>query len=315
LKQAALANPHPLQCIHCGSPVSTNAASVVEAGKGDGLTVGLSHADCLAPDDRVLGTVRSRYFEENPTLINFDFNGWFRASNGRQIGFSSAELVRSRRKQLVWGGRRLRGPAGPFVVELLLRGGGREFAWVRNGIHRFSRAGAEDFVARFNADAANQGAADPFCYTEQTKAFGRRSLLTEQFGGRERLYVIESARVRPYDQHFAARYTRPGNWYAPLLYLRDLLTGEALSILGSVVLLREPLSLPNYLDNWREAGVPIPKYETISLLTDRDFDDFMLLLDDNKMGAIVDPMIASDTSTHFVNGIPIRSVEAITASI
>lgn len=212
------------------------------------------------------------------------------------------------------GGRRLRGPAGPFVIEMLLQGGGREFVTSRNVIDRFTKAHADDFVARLQEAIDKDEGKDPFCYTDQSKAFGRRSTLIEQFGGKERLLVIERARVRSYDERFAARYTRPGHWYAPLAYLRDISTGEAFSIIGSVVLLRAPLSLANYLANWREAGIHTQDYELVSLLNDREFDDFMLRLEDQGLSAIVDPIVASDTSTHFASGLPIRSVESIKAN-
>jgi hypothetical protein len=312
LKQAALANSHPLHCIHCGNPISSNNAPVVESGREQTLTVGLSHEACLAPDDRVLGSIRCQFFEEHPELIHFDPNAWFVASHNGQMTFHAAEFLRSQ-PFLAWGGRRRRGPPGPFVVEMQLQGGGREIVTSRNEVDRFSKADATDFVARLNTYIHERGYSDPLCYTEQTKSFGPRSTLIEQFGGRERLLLVEGARARSYDQRFAARYTRPGNWYAPLFYLRDLSIGEPFSILGSIVLLTTPLSLVNHLDNWREAHIPIPNYETVSILTDRDFDDFMLWLEGHGRNVIVDPMVKVDTSARFISGIPIRSVESIVA--
>lgn len=127
-------------------------------------------------------------------------------------------------------------------------------------------------------------------------------------------FSLLSARARPYDERFAARYTRSGHWYAPLAYLRQTSTGEAFSIIGAVALLRAPLSLSNYLANWKEAGIQVPDYELVSLLGDRQFDDFMMLLEDKGLSAIVDPMLASDSSTRFVSGFPIQSVEQMTGA-
>ena len=202
---------------------------------------------------------------------------------------------------------------GNHVVELLLQGGGREIATVRNGVHRFPKPEAEHFAERLNRQITDQGTKDPFCYTDESKAFGSRSLLLSQFGGKEKIVPVERARARPYDERFAARYTRPGSWYAPLLFLRSLVDGRPIKILTAVALLTDPTKLGNYLVNWREAGLEITNYETVSLLTDAQFDDFMMEMTDQNIAVLVDPLLTSDKSTKFASGLEIRSIEQLTA--
>ncbi|MDZ4362113.1 hypothetical protein [Brevundimonas sp.] len=311
VRKAALANPNPMHCLHCGRPVSSTTASMVEVGTGEELLVGLSHQQCLEPEDRVLGAIKSEFFEEHLELVNFDPNAWFRAIHNGQRTFSNAEEFRGREIVLGWGGKRSSVLPGNYVVEMLLRGGGREIVTVRNGVHRFSKPEAEQFADRLNSQMATQGITDPYCYTDESKAFGTKSFLVPKFGGKEKIVPVERARARPYDERFAARYSRPGSWYAPLLFLRSVDDGEPVRVLTAVALLTDPLTVGNFLENWREAGLELTHYEIVSLLTDEQFDDFMCDMAAQKLRVVVDPLIASAESTSLISGIEIRSISDI----
>jgi hypothetical protein len=314
LRNVALENQNPLHCIHCGSPVSSASALLIEVTQEADLTVGLSHAPCLQPQDRVIGTIQSKFFEAHSALINFDVNGWFRAAHGGQIAFANAKYLGDNQVAMAWGGRRSQVNPGQFVVEMQLQGGGSEFVTVRNGVHRFQRAEADEFAERLRDWIGSQGAADPLCYSDQTKTFGVKSVVLKQIGGRERLTPVESARVRQYDQRLAARYSRPGSWYAPLLFVRCSKTGTPLRILGTVVLLTDPFVFANHLSNWKEAGIPVEFYETVSLLTDAQVDNFMAEMEESGSPVIIDPLLVTDTSTRFVAGTPFQSIAALAVS-
>lgn len=312
LKKAALRNPHPFHCLHCGRPVSEKEPCLVEMGSLAEPVVGLCHMRCLAPADRLLGKAQSDFFDAHPGLVNFDANAWFQASHGGQIAIANAGLVRSGRvAYLAWGGLNPKGPLGQYVVEISLQGGGREIVTQRNGVHRFSKTEADNFVSRLNKsfEEARAGS-DPWCYTDQSKGFGTRSLLIEQLGGKERIVPVEVARVRAYEERFAVRFGRPGQWYAPLLYLQSLTTGEPVAFLNSVLLLSDPLKLGNFLENWREAKMHIPEYETTSILTDVEFDEFMRWVEGRGWAAVVDPLLNPADGT-MASGLPIRSLEGI----
>jgi hypothetical protein len=312
LRKAALGNPHPLHCVHCGRPVSEKKPPLIEIGPLGEPIVGLTHGKCLAPSDRVLGMASCDFFEVHPELVNFDVNAWFRTSHGGQIAFANAEQLRSGRQRfMAWGGLNPRGPLGQHVVEISLQGGGREIVTERNGVHRFSRAEADEAVSKFNKSFEEaRKRSDPICYTDESKMFGPRSLLIEHGGGKERIIPVERARVRRYDERFTARFSRPGQWYAPLLYLRCLASGEPLSIHNAVLLLTDPLRLANFLHNWREAKIEIPDYETANILSDIEFDEFMRWIEARGWAAVVDPLF-DPTDGSLTSGLPIRSLEAL----
>jgi hypothetical protein len=308
LRQAALANPTPLLCLHCRKAVSSNLGHFVEQTRGE-ITVGFSHSDCLAPADRVLGLPYSRLFEETPELVNFDPNAWFRASHGGQLAFHLVETLKGGPKMILWGGRRHKAAPGDYVVEMLLRGGEREFVTVRNGIDRFEKTQAEAFAAQMNEWIEAQKDTDFLCISDETKLFGTRDSVLEQVGAKEKLIVIESARVRRYEQRFAARYETPGSWYAPLLYFRSEETGELYALNGLIVLITTPFALRNFVDNWKSTGLSLDRFETISILDDRSFDDFMIWLEGRDV--IVDPMLKPNDPTTFIGGTQIKSIDEV----
>jgi hypothetical protein len=80
-------------------------------------------------------------------------------------------------------------------------------------------------------------------------------------------------------------------------------------------LLTRPLSLGTYLENWKEVGFDVPDYEIVSLLSDLDFDKFMLSLEEAGGTAVVDPIFEANGPPRIVSGFPIASVESISNTI
>ncbi len=311
LRKSVLENPHPGRCLHCGRPVSEKEPSLVEQGPLMEPIVGLCHTKCLLPADRLVGRAKMDFFEDYPELVNFDANAWFRASHGGQIAIANASIVVGRTPHLLWSSDNFKWLEKQYVVEISLVGGGREIVTLRNGVHRFSKAEADDFVVRLNQSFNEaRSCSDPLCYTDQSKGFGQRSLLLEQLGGKERIIPVEVARVRRYDERFAARYHRPGYWYAPLLYLRYLSTEEPVMVLDTVLLISDPLKLRNFIENWREAKIDVSDYETRSILSDSEFDEFMRLTERNGWRAVINPLLNPANGT-MASGIPISSLDAM----
>ncbi|QKC97157.1 hypothetical protein [Mesorhizobium sp. NZP2298] len=312
LRNAIKQNEHPLLCLHCGQTVAEPLAAFVEIGHFLNPVVGLVHSACLKPVDRVIGGAKSPFSEEHPELVNFDANAWFRAVNGGQRAFDNLNLLRAGPvAHMGWGGRIARGPAGQFLVEVLLKDGGSEIVTQRNTLHRFSKREAEEFVARLNIMFKEKSdAGDPFCYTDQSKGFGPRSILIEQFGAREKRREVASAQVRQFEQRLVAPYSRPGQWYAPVLSLRYSSSGDPVALGGAVILLTDPLALKDHLNNWREAGFEVTDYELVSVLTDADFDDFMRWVEDHGHFAVVDALLDPGTGM-LASGVLLRSIESI----
>lgn len=297
LGQAFRDNPHPLRCVHCETTVSEPTAEVIETGTLAAPIVGLVHARCLKAADRLLGIAKSEFSEANPQLVNFDVNGWVKAAYAGQRTFDNLKALNAGPvAHFAWGGRAKAGPPKPFVVEVTLQNGESEIVTLRNKLHRFSRPEAERFIAELNsgfAAAAKKG--DPFCYTDESKGFSIRSILLQQFGAKERIRPVKTATIRRFEARFEQVDTRPGYWYAPLIALRSLDTGEPINLGGAAVLLTDPLSVERFLENWSDAGMPAPAYETLALLSDDDFDDYMQSVDDEIGAAIVDPMLDPET--------------------
>ena len=314
LQRALESNTTLLNCVHCSKAVFSVSASVVELQPLEKPIVGLAHEECLQPADRVIGSIQSDFVREHPELVNFDVNAWYRAIHGGQSVFASAQhLAGGQKVRIAWGGLEPRGPDGAFVVEISLRGGGREIVTRRNGVQRFSKSDAEEFAANLNKQfeiAREKG--DPLCYSDESKTFGPRSEVLKLIGAREKIIPIEHARTRKYDVKFAIRYTLPGHWYAPLLYLRERETGEPVIQDHAILMITDPLKLSLFLENWKSIEVDVEGYELAIILNDGEFDEFMRWGEGKGYSAIVDP-IFDPASSLLISGYPIRSTESMLA--
>lgn len=305
-------NPHPLRCLNCAKPIFTERCSIIEAGTLDEPLLGLVHAECVRPSDRVLGGIRSQLFAKHPELVHFDASAWTRASENGQQMFQNAEYIGGGQSVvLAWNDPGGDGPPGDWIVETSLTNGDRVIATQRNHVHRFGRAEAEAFALSLDKayDRARSDA-DPFCYSDQTLAFGTRSQLLERIGVKERITPVDRARARRYDARFAARFERAGLWYAPLVILRDAQDGTWVAHDGEVMAVTNPLALTRYISNWREAGVDLPPYETVSLLSDEAFDAFMRSIISAGFRLAVDPLF-DPASMAMVGGFKLVSMEDI----
>jgi hypothetical protein len=192
-----------------------------------------------------------------------------------------------------------------------LLNGERELVTQRNAVHRFSRPAAEVFVRELNGlFSEHREAGDPFCYSDHTKAFGPKSQLLDLLGVKEVLRPVDHPRVRPYDATFANRFSRPGHWYAPILYLRSSPGDEPVALERAVLLITDQLSLKAYLGNWREAGIDIGAYRTEALLDDAAFDAFMRGNEARGHVAVVNPLI-DPASKELIAGRLIMSPERL----
>lgn len=312
LKEKLLNLESPLTCVHCDKNIFSSSAQLIEQGKFDDLIVGLCHLECLAPNDRILGLVKNDFFDSHKELINFDVNGWYKAAiNGGQTVLCNAKSIANKEKIIAWGGRRLKQPKGSFVVEILLENGDSEFATSRNKIDRFSKCDAEKFALQLSENFKKYKDVDPFCMSDESKGFGKKSDLISIFGGSEKLRLCNKARVRAYDKKFAARYINKHFWYAPLSYLFDVERDKPLELCDFIPFISNPFSLKNFLDNWIGEGITIPEYEIRLLLSDVEFDDFMFWIEDHDKKVIIDPILTIDESYELLSGYIIKSMENI----
>ncbi len=312
IKRAADLNTTPLTCLHCGRPVFSPSAHVIELAPIDNPVVGLTHDGCLQAADRILGTIKNDMFDSHSELIDFDVTGWFEALHGGQMVFANADYLASpKRTNIMWGGGEIKDPKRNYMIEISLLNGEREIVTRRNGVDRFSKEDAESFAQKLNYEFVKGRAdLDPFCYSDESKAFGQKSQLLSLLGVREKFRPIDQAKVRRYDATIANRFSRPGHWYAPLFYLRNLITDDPISEKDAVFLLTDPLALKSYIENWKDANIEIGEYAIEVLLTDREFDDFMQWNEDRGFFAIVNPILDS-TNSSLISGRPIISADLL----
>lgn len=311
LENALRRNTRPLLCVHCSEAVWEPMVQAVEIGDYQNPVVGFSHQRCLRPTDRVVGAASIPVAEEHPELVNFDVNAWFQAAREGQRSFNNMDTIRAGNiAYMLWHGEP-KGPLGQYLVEMQLRDGGYEIVTRRNQLHRFSRGEAEKFVASLNLQLQSaRVAGDPICYTDESKGYGNRSILIAQFGLREKIREVASARILPFEQRFVAAFARPGKWYAPLMYLRHSPTDLPCGAPGAVFVLTDPMSLKVHLDNWAIAGMPISDYEVMSLLSDEAFDDFMRWIDERDLIVVVDAVF--DPVEHqLVSGVILQSMRRL----
>lgn len=309
LENALHQNLRPLLCVHCGEAVWEPVAQAVEVGDYQQPIVGLLHARCLRPIDRVVGAAQIPIAEKHPELVNFDVNAWFHAANEGQRTFSNLDTIRTGPiSHLLWNGSQPKGPLGQYLIEVQLQDGGFEIVTQRNHLHRFTLAEAQEYAAELNVQfQAQRELGDPICYTGESKGYGLRSTLFAQFGVREKMREVSIARVRPFDQSLVAAYARPGKWYAPVLYLRHRPSDSPFGLAGAILLLTDPLSVKSHLDNWSAAGLAIEEYELVALLNDEAFDDFMRWADERDLFVVVDAVL--DPVEHrLASGAVIRSM-------
>ncbi|MGO9004598.1 MAG: hypothetical protein ACLQIQ_06840 [Beijerinckiaceae bacterium] len=304
ISDAFAANKTPLLCLHCGEGVFSQTAQVVEIGRDKTLAVGLSHLECLKSDDRVLGSIAHDLFEKYPELVNFDVNGWARSARAGNGGFGGLELVGAHNAVMTWAGHRPETHNGPYLVEAILEDGESRFVTHRNSVSRFTASHADAFVAQIKNTVA-ECTADPWCYSSDSWAFGQQSILMQTLGGSERILKMLDARKVKYDARVAEAYASPGHWFAPLCYLRSIQSGEPISIMGMVPLLRDPWVLKNYLDSWRRAGALISEYEVASLLDDHAVDIFLLRSFEVGLSPMIDPLLHTGDEIELAAGVPI----------
>ena len=301
-------NRDMLKCVHCGRPVSEALTSMVEFGAGKELMVGLVHSDCIRPADRRIGRAKVPFFEENPGLVKFDVNAWFAAAHAGNVLFRSFPAVEQKVVPVFWNRRTWTDErTGGFVIDTVLSNGSKIPVTKRGRIQRFSKHHVHEAVKYFNRQVAEcREKGNPLCMTDRNYVFGVRSSLMDNLERGEVINEIAEFKDRPYESIEEAQYSGLRNWYAPLLALIDSMTHQAI-VLGDVApVLSDPLKTDVYLSNWRECGFDVRGYETVSLLTDDEVDEYFSRVIDSGLTVIVDPFCSVDGSGELMQGFVIQ---------
>jgi hypothetical protein len=134
-----------------------------------------------------------------------------------------------------------------------------------------------------------------------------RSIVASKLGGKEKLLRVEGAQMRRYEERFALLNEQSGNWYAPVVYPRNIASGEPIEIGGCLVVITNPLNLRLYLENWTQIGYEVNNYEVVSVLTDVEFDDFVGWAEAEDKPIVVDPIFNGDDPAQLARGFFIKS--------
>lgn len=231
------------------------------------------------------------FFDKHDFLMNFDVNLWFRAIQRGQAFLSSGKLPSG--AVFIWGRVRSDLLQGGFVIEMTLTSGETKHVQQRGAIHRFRKDEADGFAVNLNQIFEQTHAEnDPYCVSDQTNGYGKRSQLLEMLGVSEELREIAAAQVVKYDQKIAALYELWENWYAPMSFLTAHESESIVQVGGTIPIISDPMKLGRFIENWRSVGLSVSEYELNILDTDGKFDHFIDTVTKDKMQVVVDPVFS-----------------------
>ena len=230
--------------------------------------------------------------------------------SGQGIFNSWRESGRKGLMPIAWNPARVPGGFGGYGVAFNLDDGTTRYVMTRGKVHRMSEWRAEQGAEEMNRGiehARERG--DPYCY-DSRGFFGPYSTLVSPEDPNP-LRVV-GAFPSPLTQATVFAHNRVENYYAPLFYFVDAVTGQILTIDDAVVLLSDPLRLREIMENWKHVGITFPTYTTVILTDDRDFDLFMRNVQRDSMIAIIDPVF--DSNSKPVGGFIVMNIQDMQAS-
>jgi len=292
-----------LKCLHCGKAISEDKSLVVEIDDNHfNQTIGLVHKECLRSIDRVLGLMKSDFFENHSYLRRFDAGLWVKCLKDGQGAFSGLKNMKLQSvANMAWDSETECEIACDYCIKVSLEGNLFEYIKRRGKIQRFDESSAQQRAEAFNKGIERMKAQrNPYCYTSKNKVFGAYDTLLSQKDSDEELLECIRATPARYTELLGKIYNTNTNFYAPLCLVADLASGELFSLNDCVVFITDPLSLKNFLGNWEKAGIQIEDYELKIVATDMEFDTRVKATFQKGMGIIIDPLL--DTNKNFVKG-------------
>lgn len=293
-----------LKCLHCDNPVSAAVAALVEIDDEEhSAAAGVVHEKCIQPMHRVLGEVKSDFFEKNRHLVDIDIHLWVERLKKGQGLMSGLREAMHDHVIIGWNpeptSKNLR-----YASRIRLADGSRPAVLRRGKVHRLSQQQSKKNVAEFQAKIKQAAlAGDPFCMSADGTVFGHKKQLSA-FLPQEAVSECIAAEVVPYTRQLSDEFEQYADYYAPLIAVRTGEEEEYLQIGGACVLLSDILKVEYHFENWAEAGIIIPNFYLEIIANDEAFD--RLMLDNTRSGriAVIDPLLFTDGSLR--SGIPIK---------
>lgn len=299
-----------MNCLHCGKGISEKSYTIEIDDLYEKSILGIVHIDCLRPVDRVLGLLTSDLFEKYNYLRKFDYNLWIKSIKDSQAFMYN--LRNSKFENLVhvaWNP--YGGGNNQFnkCIKINLANGDFIYILNRGKVDRFNKSDAKKTARMFNEKFKRNKDSDPFGYTSENYTFGQYSNLVKIKNENEDFLECISAEVEIYNNHIGIQYNKNKNYYAPLITITLLEDDELLTLNGCLVFLSDPMTLKNYLDNWKKTGIDLKNYEINILSTDEEFDKVMRDYDKQNIKGVIDPTL--DMKGAFSQGIILENINRL----
>ena len=292
--------------MHCSKYVSEHKIFLVEYIIENGPCVGVVHTNCLKGSDRILGHIEFPLFENRSWLKFFDIEKWI-YSYCRSINIvERTKHIKHQPVQILWDETYIY-KEGEYCIGFNLSDGSVEYVNKRAKIFSFPSSKKEKEI-KFAKKMIEQSidSNDPWCYLSESRQFGRYSYLLKQKTDNDEILDIQDCFIDEYSLVVKNSYEKADFYYAPLLFLVDIESGEEYHLGQFCILLSSPFEINKYLENWEFGGEIIPEYRIDILENDEKVDTFIRNKIDNGFEILIDPLI--DKNNNIVSGIPIKKM-------
>ncbi|KIX13696.1 hypothetical protein [Dethiosulfatarculus sandiegensis] len=304
-------NTQILQCLHCGDFISESSSPLIEIDQTDAdHSLGLVHKSCLKPIDRVIGLIKSDFFEDHNFLKHFDYKSWIDLAPKGQALFASLQGKIKQVMFMAWNPEGASEFKGNHCLKINLKDGSSRYVHHRGQIVRKTMSSASDMASFFNSQfeqARLNG--DPTCYSSAKEVFGPYSICMQMKDESEECIECINAEVVKYTLAIENAYNRFSNYYAPVVALFSKESGQPVIVKNTLFIIDNPLKLKVFLDNWSKAGIVLPEYKIEIIKSDDEFDKILSKLLKSGIQVVANPLF--DMKQNPLSGIVFRHIDEL----
>lgn len=301
----------PLACIRCGDPISLDRTLFVEIDERDSEhDVGYIHNECVTPIDRVLGIVDSELFRANESLVNFDYEAFYRSLSKGQGFFTAMSSMPTGVYPVAWKPDYNNISKGKYCIKINLEDGSSRYVQDRGRVTRETQDSAEKKCQSFSTDYnfAKENN-DPFCYSSKNGMFGNYSVVSRLKEKDEECLLCVSAEVVAFTNAIHQAYSSCDRFYSPLITFLEKESGSPIILNGAMLMISSPLNLERYLNNWSRGGIELPEYTLTIIESDEAFDILVTQLLSDGIAVFIDPEI--DMNGQLTAGLDIQNLNEL----
>jgi hypothetical protein len=307
------AKDDPFLCIHCGDPVSDDQAPLIELDEnGRDQDVGLAHANCTTPIDRILGVIDAEIFRENSHLKNFDYKSWYSYIQKGQGLTGSLSSLPKKVYPIAWKPDYNNISKGMYCVKINLEDGSSRYVTDRTQIVRETEQGAVAVSTELNTsfDKARENN-DPWCFTSKKNMFITYSAALQNKDDDEECILCTNAEPVRFTNAINKAYSLFENAYTPLILFLDKNSGLPIDMGGAIFMISTPLSVENYVKNWKRASFELPDYSISIIKSDAEFDKLIQIFKSDGLAVVIDPEL--DMNGNMTSGFIVENINDLAA--